>query len=145
MGDKPWHSRKKPCHKCEKETKLALKCEHCGAMQQWDWSDQMFFFKSLSSKWKALYAVGLIVVCYLSFTVSYSFFSSDNSTSRSRSNSSSAKTCKLSGCNRSGNGWRFYTGSDLGAYSYSCVRLGPSTGHSYNYTYCSKAHCAADR
>ena len=73
MADKPWHSRKKPCHKCAKETKLALKCEHCGTIQQWDWSDQMFFLKSLSSKWKALYAVGMIVVCYLSFTVSYSF------------------------------------------------------------------------
>ena len=55
------------------------------------------------------------------------------------------KKCQLSGCDRTGKGWRYYTGSDLGSYSYSCVRLGPSTGHSYNYTYCSKSHCIADR
>ena len=48
METKPWHSRKKQCHKCDKETKLAFKCEHCGNMQQWDNSDQIFFFKSLS-------------------------------------------------------------------------------------------------
>ena len=102
MADKPWHSRKKPCHKCEKETKLALKCEHCGAMQQWDWSDQMFFLKSLSSKWKALYAVGMIVVCYLSFTVSYSFFSSDNSAGSSKSSSRKSSSVSLCKCINSG-------------------------------------------
>ena len=77
--------------------------------------------------------VGLIVFLILAVG------STDDSSSSS--SSSSASICKLDGCNRSGNGWRYYTGSDLPSYRYTCVRLGPSTGHSYNYTFCSRDHC----
>ena len=70
---------------------------------------------------------------------------SSSSSSSNKSNASSAQICQLAGCSRSGDGWRYYTGSDLGAYSYSCFRLGPSTGHSYNYTYCTKNHCIQDQ
>ena len=146
MGDKPWHSRKKPCHKCEKETKLALKCEHCGAMQQWDASDQMFFFKSLSSKWKALYAVGLIVVCYLSFTVSYSFFSVDDSgvsskssSSRSSSSSSSSYSKPKKTCQDAYGNWRTYS-----LRCYTCGTSYCSDRSSLAYgKYCSQSCCAA--
>tara|TARA_B110000467_G_C18071609_1_gene341672 strand:- start:255 stop:497 length:243 start_codon:yes stop_codon:yes gene_type:complete len=69
METKPWHSRKKQCHKCDKETKLAFKCEHCGNMQQWDTSDTIFWFKSLSFTYKALYVIGILVLSYIFYTI----------------------------------------------------------------------------
>ena len=128
----------KQCNKCNKETKLAFKCEHCGAIQQWTMSEQLGFFKGLSNIKKGLYIGAFVIVA----TVSFQIFSGFETNSAS---SSSYSSCRLSGCNSTPNGWRYYTGSDLGAYSYSCVSLGPSTGHSSKNTYCSKNHCIQDR
>ena len=79
--------------------------------------------------------------------LSYTYFETSNTKppETTESRSSISKTCQLDGCNRSGTGWRYYTGSDLPSYRYSCVRLGPSTGHSLSYTYCTKSHCIEDQ
>ena len=87
--------------------------------------------------------VGLIT--FLILAVGSTDDSGSSSKSSSSSSSSKSKTCQLDGCNRSGTGWRYYTGSDLPSYRYSCVRLGPSTGHSLSYTYCTKSHCIEDQ
>ena len=89
--------------------------------------------------------ISLIAISVFIFFAVGSVDDSGSSSSSKKSRSSKSKKCQLAGWNRDGNGWRYYTGSDLGAYSYSCVRLGPNTGHSYSYTYCSKNHCIQDQ
>ena len=44
----------KQCHKCDKETKLGFKCEHCGVVQQLTMSQQLDLFKGLTSIQKGL-------------------------------------------------------------------------------------------
>ena len=94
-------------------------------------------------KRKGEFKRNMLITCVIGL-ICFVIYLSDGFETNS-SSSSSSNSCRLSGCNSTPNGWRYYTGSDLGAYSYSCVRLGPSTGHSYNNTYCSKNHCIQDR
>ena len=74
----------KICHKCNKQIKLAFKCEHCNSIQQWTMSEQLIFFKGLSNFKKVLYIGALIIIT--SITVQMVTLSS--STSSSSSNNS---------------------------------------------------------
>jgi len=114
MGEQAWHSRKKQCHKCSKETKLAFKCEHCGTMQKWEMSDQIFFFKSLSSRAKGLYVIGMIVIFYIFYGIGTSIGSSSSS-SRSSSSSSSYNYY----CDECGRG---FSGQPYQCIFYNCVK-----------------------
>ena len=80
----------KQCNKCNKETKLAFKCEHCGAIQQWTMSEQLSFFKGLYNIKKGLYIGTIVIVA----TVSFQIFSGFETNSTSSSSSNKIDTCK---------------------------------------------------
>ena len=76
----------KQCHKCNKETKLAFKCDHCGSIQQFTIREQLDFFKGLSNIKKSLYIGALVIAAFISFQIFSSSGSSSSSSSLKESN-----------------------------------------------------------
>ena len=121
----------KQCNKCNKETKLAFKCEHCGAIQQWTMSEQLGFFKGLSNIKKGLYIGAFVIVATVSFQI-FSGFETNSTSSRSSSSSKSTQ--------------KYHNVSGGSSSSISTCR---TCGTSYTVAslpygeYCSQSCCAA--